>query len=258
MMLVILVLAVTPAVPISALAKVIFFIGALSAVMNAPTGIAQLLGGDVGVGTAFQQMQSLGMISSAMSGIGGMAAGAALTMGASAIYGGGRVAGGTGLLHSAGEALGGLTGGSGGILAGIGNTNGSGGGGASPLGQIAPNQVTAVGVPGLDDSNMPQSSVNPSMISGLGSGDGEGTPRRMTKDGNSIARRIADMNSNSRIGRMVNQAGSSLYQMSANRLSRPVQTRTRGGMIQSRQSHVVTAARAAHRMYDAAKGGSNE
>lgn len=257
MMLVILVLAVTPAVPISALAKVIFFIGALSAVMNAPTGIAQLLGGDVGVGTAFQQMQSLGMISSAMSGIGGMAAGAALTMGASAIYGGGRVAGGTGLLHSAGEALGGLTGGSGGILAGIGNTNGSEGG-ASPLGQIAPSQVTAVGVPGLDDSMMPQSSVNPSMISGLGSGDGEGTPRRMTKDGNSIARRIADMNSNSRIGRMVNQAGSSLYQMSANRLSRPVQTRTRGGMIQSRQSHVVTAARAAHRMYDAAKGGSNE
>ena len=103
---------------------------------------------------------------------------------------------------------------------------------------------------------MPQSSVNPSMLSGLGSG--EGKPRRMTKDGNSIARRIADMNSNSRIGRMVNQAGSSLYQMSANRLSRPVQTRTRGGMIQSRQSHVVTAARAAHRMYDAAKGSSNE
>ena len=258
MMLVILVLAVTPAVPISALAKVIFFIGALSAVMNAPTGIAQLLGGDVGVGTAFQQMQSLGMISSAISGIGGMAAGAALTMGAGAIYGGGRLAGGTGLLHSAGEALGGLTGGSGGILAGIGNTNGSEGGSTSPLGQIAPSQVTTGGVPGLDDSNMPQSSVNPSMISGLGSGDGEGTPRRMTKDGNSIARRIADMNSNSRIGRMVNQAGSSLYQMSANRLSRPVQTRTRGGMIQSRQSHVVTAARAAHRMYDAAKGGSNE
>ena len=256
MMLVILVLAVTPAVPISALAKVIFFIGALSAVMNAPTGIAQLLGGDVGVGTAFQQMQSLGMISSAMSGIGGMAAGAALTMGAGAIYGGGRLAGGTGLLHSAGEALGGLTGGSGGILAGIGNTNGSEGGSTSPLGQFAPSQVTTGGVPGLDDSNMPQSSVNPSMLSGLGSG--EGTPRRMTKDGNSIARRIADMNSNSRIGRMVNQAGSSLYQMSANRLSRPVQTRTRGGMIQSRQSHVVTAARAAHRMYDAAKGGSNE
>ena len=137
MMLVILVLAVTPAVPISALAKVIFFIGALSAVMNAPTGIAQLLGGDVGVGTAFQQMQSLGMISSAMSGIGGMAAGAALTMGASAIYGGGRVAGGTGITTFCREkALGGLTGGSGGILAGIGNTNGSEGG-ASPLGQIA-------------------------------------------------------------------------------------------------------------------------
>ncbi|BET20957.1 hypothetical protein [Solobacterium moorei] len=254
MMLVILVLAVTPAVPISALAKVIFFIGALSAVMNAPTGIAQLLGGDVGVGTAFQQMQSLGMISSAMSGIGGVAAGAALTMGASAIYGGGRLAGGTGLLHSAGEALGGLTGGSGGILAGIGNSNSSEGGGTSPLGQIAPSQGTAGGtngVPGLDDSNMPQSSVNPSMLSGLGSG--EGTPRRMTKDGNSIARRIADMNSNSRIGRMVNQAGSSLYQMSANRLSRPVQKRTKDGLVKTRQSHLVSASRAAHGVYDAVK-----
>lgn len=254
MMLVILVLAVTPAVPISALAKVIFFIGALSAVMNAPTGIAQLLGGDVGVGTAFQQMQSLGMISSAMSGIGGVAAGAALTMGASAIYGGGRLAGGTGLLHSAGEALGGLTGGSGGILAGIGNSNSSEGGGTSPLGQIAPSQGTAGGtngVPGLDDSNMPQSSVNPSMLSGLGSG--EGTPRRMTKDGNSIARRIADMNSNSRIGRMVNQAGSSLYQMSANRLSRPVQKRTKDGLVKTRQSHLVSASRAVHGVYDAVK-----
>lgn len=266
MMLVILVLSATPAVPISALAKVIFFIGALSAVMNAPTGIAQLLGGDVGVGTAFQQMQSLGMISSAMSGIGGMAAGAALTLGAGAIYGGGRLAGGTGLLHSAGAAA----------VSGLaGNGDASFGGGMSPAAFGEPpteKQLAAaqqLGVSGAGHMSKGQLSqeleragADRSYWHGQNANDTSSaentTPRRMTRDGNSIARRIADMNSNSRIGRMVNQAGSSLYQMSANRLSRPVQSRSRGGMIQSRQSHVVTAARAAHRMYDAAKGGSNE
>ncbi len=283
MILVVLVLSTIPAVPVSALAKVIFFIGALSAVMNAPTGIAQLLGGDVGVGTAFQQMQSLGMISSAMKGIGGVAGGAALTLGAGAIYGAGRLAGGTGLLHSAGSAagglsgaLGGLSGAAGGALSGIGNNSGSDSGntGNSPLGQIAPSTLQ-----GIDQGNAAGDSaggvsgtyggtgINPQTasldngggmaesVSGVFNGNNSvnTTPRRMTKDGNSIARRVADRNNGSRIGRVVNQAGSSLYQMSASRLSRPVQRRTRDGMVQTRQSRLVSVSRAAHGVYDAVR-----
>ena len=61
--LVMIVMISTALVPLGPIAKCIFFIGALMAVMNAPAGIAQLLGGDVGVGTAFQQMQSLMMLS---------------------------------------------------------------------------------------------------------------------------------------------------------------------------------------------------
>ena len=81
-------------VPVGAIAKCIFFIGALLAVMNAPAGVAQLLGGDVGVGTAFQQMQSLMMLSQGAS----MAGQALQTAGAAGMYLGGRSLGGRSLL----------------------------------------------------------------------------------------------------------------------------------------------------------------
>ncbi len=109
--LVMIVMISTALVPLGPIAKCIFFIGALMAVMNASAGIAQLLGGDVGVGTAFQQMQSLMMLSQ-----GAQLAGQAITAaGAGAMYLGGRAVGGTSLLSGAGavaDAAGTLSGGS--------------------------------------------------------------------------------------------------------------------------------------------------
>lgn len=87
-----------------AIAKGIAFVAALFAIVNAPSGIAQLFGGDIGAGTAMQSMHSMQMMMGSVNtathlantamtagtslGSGAMTAGAALTYGAGRVLGG--------------------------------------------------------------------------------------------------------------------------------------------------------------------------
>ena len=195
-------------VPIGAIAKCIFFIGALLAVMNAPAGVAQLLGGDVGVGTAFQQMQSLMMLSQGAS----MAGQALQTAGAAGMYLGGRSLGGRSLLSggtgSSGQNL--SSGGSSGSV-----PQGTGGG---PIPSSRP--VTAGTV-----------------LSGGSSGGNNGDRLTREKWENpmtgaehmTVARYAADRLNESNVGQILNKGMSGLYRGSAETLSRPIVKRTPGG-----------------------------
>lgn len=82
---------------LSPIAKLIFFLGGLFSIMNAPSGIASLLGGDVGNATAAQQMQSLQMLGTGTNLAGNILSGATAATGsvaggiiASGVYGAGR------------------------------------------------------------------------------------------------------------------------------------------------------------------------
>ena len=231
--LILLVISVVTMVPLSnPIAKTLFFVGALMAVMNAPAGIAQLLGGDVGVGTAFQQVQSLMMLKTGM-----QMAGDALSFGAAgATYLTGRGLGGKGLLHG-GISAGGTGGGSG-MYAGAGGipmmppTGGlpgtAGGAFAAPFGAGEANNVSAEG------------NANGGIETAVASEES-----RMTKPG-TVLGNIADFNAQDRTGSMFNNLASSMYLRSAQRLSRPVQYRTSRGGIAARQSRIVSASNAAH------------
>jgi len=82
------------AVPLSGLAKGLFFIGCAFAIMNGPSGIAQLLGSNIGAANSFQQMQQLFAFKSALQPA-FQAAGSAVSFAAAAgVYGTGRALGG--------------------------------------------------------------------------------------------------------------------------------------------------------------------
>ena len=201
-------------VPIGPIAKCIFFIGALMAVMNAPAGVAQLLGGDVGVGTAFQQMQSLMMLSNGVQ-LAGQAVGSA---GAAATYLGGRAMGGTSLLGGIGQPPGGPSvsggGGSGAAPSGGGSVNISGGGTIMP--------VSSGGANSLDPGRMTREKwANPI------TGNEHSTP----------ARWAADKLDQSNIGSLINHGAASIYRGAAARVSQPViQRGPGGGTIQRRNA----------------------
>ena len=195
-------------VPVGAIAKCIFFIGALLAVMNAPAGVAQLLGGDVGVGTAFQQMQSLMMLSQGAS----MAGQALQTAGAAGMYLGGRSLGGRSLLS---EGLG---------SSGT-NSSPEGGSGSAPQGG------TGASTPSVRPVTV--GGTMPAGSGGVNSGD------RMTREKwenpmtgaehMTVARYAADRMDESNIGQIMNKGISGLYRRSAETLSRPIVKRTPGG-----------------------------
>ena len=197
-------------VPLGAIAKCIFFIGALLAVMNAPAGVAQLLGGDVGVGTAFQQMQSLMMLSQ-----GAQMAGQALqTAGAAGVYLGGRSIGGSSLLGG---------GNGGGMLP---PASGSGGGGSSSApassgGTGGSPSVMRMGTPAAGGSAAmsPMNRVTREKWTNPITGNDHQTP----------ARYAADHMSESNVGQIMNRGFSNLYRRSAETLSRPVVKRAPGG-----------------------------
>ena len=123
MVLVLLVLTLSVTIELSnPVARIIFFIGALLGAMNAPAGIAQLLGGDIGASAGIQQMMSLNAVGKGLglAGAGiGAAAGIATTAAASGTYGAGRAMG-------MGSQLKGAIGGSG-ASGGSSATQGSGG-----------------------------------------------------------------------------------------------------------------------------------
>lgn len=220
-------------VPVGAIAKCIFFIGALLAVMNAPAGIAQLLGGDVGVGTAFQQMQSLMMLSQ-----GAQMAGQALqTAGAAGIYLGGRTMGGASLLGGRGIPP----------ASGGGGMQGNSSGPSTPTGNSS-----ATPSPGISSA-----AVRPVTIGGSSSGVQMAGPadtgNRLTREkwenpitGNehlTVARYAADHLNESNAGQMVNRGVGNLYRNSAETLSRPLVKRTPGGgTVQRRNTFMKSRA----------------
>ena len=202
-------------VPLGAIAKCIFFIGALMAVMNAPAGVAQLLGGDVGVGTAFQQMQSLMMLSQGAQ----MAGNAIQTAGAAGFYLGGRAAGGASLLSGAG------------VPPRMPGGNGTDSGESN----------TSIGN-GSVSSSMPVNgtrTLSSAMAPDGSSGSLTGSGNRLTREswenpitGNShptVARYVADALEQSNVGRLVNRGVASMYRRSADIVSQPVMRRGPGG-----------------------------
>lgn len=87
------------------LVRIMILIGGMMAIVAAPSGIAQLLGSDIGVGSMLQQIASLKYATAGIgAAFGGVKAGA-MTAGAAAVYGGGRMMGGQGLLHNAGNMM---------------------------------------------------------------------------------------------------------------------------------------------------------
>ena len=195
-------------VPIGAIAKCIFFIGALMAVMNAPAGVAQLLGGDVGVGTAFQQMQSLMMLGNGVQ-LTGQAIG---NVGAAATYLGGRAMGGASLIGGGGMPSGGGSGSTGG-----GSINVSGGGVTMP--------GSSGGIASLDPGRMTRDKwANPF------TGNEHTTP----------ARWASDKLNQSNVGSMINHGAAAIYRGAASRVSRPVTRRgPGGGTIQRRNAFMA-------------------
>ena len=212
--LVMIVMISTALVPLGPIAKCIFFIGALMAVMNAPAGIAQLLGGDVGVGTAFQQMQSLMMLSQ-----GAQLAGQAIAAaGAGAMYLGGRAAGGTSLLSGAGavaDAAGTLSGGSSSM-----NISNSINGGAFKGGAVSVNPA---------GSSQEAARLTREKWTNPVTGNDHATP----------ARWAADRLSTSNVGQMVSQGAAAVYRRSAETISRPSVSRGLNGMPVQRQNPIM-------------------
>ena len=224
-----LVITVSTIVPLSnPIAKTVFFIGALMAIMNAPTGIAQLLGGDVGTGTAFQQVQSLMML-----GTGVQLAGSAMSaISAGGFYGAGRWLGGRSLIGSG--------------LAGTAMNNGirpdsSSGSMGYPVGGAFSSAPTGIMQAGAE---IPATNIS-SDVSDSGVIGSHASGFRMTNP-DSVLGRIADFNAQDGPGSMVNRAASSLYMRSAQRLSRPVQYRSVRGGVGVRQSRIFSTSRALH------------
>lgn len=99
--LLVLVLTAIASIDVSTIAKVLFMIGALMGVLNAPQGISALLGADVGATSGMQGIQSALIAGQAMMGAGRVAAGATALAGKGALntarfgaYGAGRLLGG--------------------------------------------------------------------------------------------------------------------------------------------------------------------
>ena len=80
---------------IGGIAKIIAYTGGLMAILNAPSGISQLIGGDIGVTSTLQSMQTSMMGANLMSKGASLIGKAGLTAGAAAVYGTGRVLGGS-------------------------------------------------------------------------------------------------------------------------------------------------------------------
>jgi hypothetical protein len=92
----------------SGLAKDIALIGALFGVLNAPNGISQIIGSDIGVSSALQSMQTTMMAAGISSSAGRLIGNAATFAGAGATYGVGRMFGGASMKSIAENTLPGM------------------------------------------------------------------------------------------------------------------------------------------------------
>lgn len=235
MLLVLLALTLIPAIQISGLAHVIFLLGALMAVMNAPSGVAQILGSDIGVGTALQQMQTLNMMGHVMSSGASLVGAAATTTAAAGIYGTGRVLGGQSLLSTMGRSNAGFN------QSSEGWTMRSDGDSGSTIGEETGSYAAG----------------------SAASGSGGGSIRRgadpMVRAGSVLDRIDRTCVRNSGADRGMTRCTKSLYAKSAERLARPVQTRTARGTMMTRDSRFVQASHAYHSLKgDGHRGGEGE
>lgn len=82
-------------IPLNGFAKIIAYIGALMGILNAPSGVSQLIGADIGVTSALQSMQTTMMGLGMAKSLGSVVGGVAKTAGALTLNGGGRLFGGT-------------------------------------------------------------------------------------------------------------------------------------------------------------------
>ena len=181
----------------SGLAKGLAFIGALFSIIIAPSGVAQLIGADVGSQSGLQMMQQARMLMGAVgtglniakAGVGIAGVGALATAGvgktglATAIYAGGRMMGARSLNPTGG-----------------GNTSG---GETPPSG----NHTNELNMNGVSDSSSEMASVNDRGI--LSYGDG-----RVTNAGT----RLNSLNTHSKLGSMASAFGNFCYTKSAQRI----------------------------------------
>lgn len=181
----------------SGLAKGLAFIGALFSIIIAPSGVAQLIGADVGSQSGLQMMQQAQMLMGAVgtglniakAGVGIAGVGALATAGvgktglATAIYAGGRMMGARSLNPTGGV-----------------NTSG---GETPPSG----NHTNELNMNGVSDSSSEMASVNDRGI--LSYGDG-----RVTNAGT----RLNSLNTHSKLGSMASAFGNFCYTKSAQRI----------------------------------------
>ena len=200
---------------LSAIAKIVFFMGGLFTIMNAPQGIAQLLGGDIGTATAFQQMQSLTMLTSGISSalkLAGVAGSITTTLGAAGVYGASRSMGAESLSASAmaGMAMPNIGNSSSGSssFGGSGNANGGlpSSGGNTPSYDSGGNSGTS----GADTDSYGASSSN----------DNKSSYSGYTQNG-SWLNQAGWKNNQTTVGRLANKGFQSLYKASANRVFSP-------------------------------------
>ena len=86
-------------ISLSGLAKILALIGTLFAVLNAPSGISQLIGSDLSVSSALQSLQTTMIGAGLLSGAGRVLGSTAKDAGALATYGAGRMLGGSSILQ---------------------------------------------------------------------------------------------------------------------------------------------------------------
>jgi len=92
-------LSETSSITLSGLAKILALIGTLFAVLNAPSGISQLIGADLSVSSSLQSLQTTMIGTGLLGGALRTAGTAAKDAGALSIYGAGRVLGGSSILQ---------------------------------------------------------------------------------------------------------------------------------------------------------------
>lgn len=241
---------------LSPVAKMIFFMGGLFTIMNAPQGVAQLLGGDIGTATAFQQMQSMQMLGNGINFAGHMAttaaAGAgtlATGVGAAGVYTAGRIMGGASM--------------TGAMLNSVGGDNGtppisyssSSGGTGGYSGSSSGGSGLASG--GADYSS---SSNGASYAGGTGSLGYGGSSGNSVNQYNSYAKTGSwahqagwKLNQQGAVGKLANKGFQTLYRASSRKLFQPGRD-NRGNV---KHTLAGNAARVRNVMRDNRPGGNN-
>ena len=222
-----------------ALAKLLLLIGGLYAVMNAPSNIGSLIGGDIGLSSAMQNMSNVSMMGHTLGAAASLVGGAVAGASARAGYIGGRALGGASVAELASNASanagysgsgmgGGASGSSGGSASGSSTPNTSSGNGSSGSnsGYVGPSTQGGSTGGGHAFNGVASALQSPGGAGGYGSGgttkrkvDHSVSPGSKTRN-NTIANAMGQSLSRSPTGRVVNAGAGMMYQAAANRVSK--------------------------------------